>query len=282
MQKYMLKGCNMDRIIGIIGYGNMGAVIGQRLKSDYQIWVFDKDKDKTQNILDINKADNILELLVKVNVLIFAVKPQDFDIVLVQIKKYIEGKLIISIAAGITTAYIEKKLGKVPVIKVMPNLPAKVGRGIMCLCKGRYSNKEDMDFTRRLFDYFGKTMLIEERLMNAATAISGSGPGFFYDLIKGRQKEYWQSFTEQEFIPALSASAQKLGFTLEQAQLLAESTAQGSIVLLKETGISPEVLCAQVTSKGGTTEAGLKALHNTNSLEEAAKAALIRAEELSK
>lgn len=272
----------MKQTIGIIGYGNMGSVIGQQLKSKYQIWTFDKDKNKTKNLLDINIANNTVDLIDKVDTVILAVKPQDFDIVLMQIKKYIKGKLVISIAAGISTGYIENQLGKIRVIRVMPNLPARVSKGMICLCKGNYNRKADLDFARKLFEHLGQTMLIEENLMNAATVISGSGPGYFYHLIKDKQKEEWEDYARKEFTPALSASAQVIGFTSEQAQVLAEATAAGSIALLKETGLSPETLCIQVTSRGGTTEAGLKVLHSTDSLEEAAKAALKQAGELSK
>lgn len=128
----------------------------------------------------------------------------------------------------------------------------------------------------------GKTLTIKEEMMNAATAISGSGPGYFYHLIQGKQKEEWEDYGRNSFVPSLSASAQKIGFTPEQAQVLASATAAGSVALLKETGLSPKTLCIQVTSKGGTTEAGLKVLHSIDDLEATATAALRRAEELSK
>ena len=91
----------MQMIIGVIGYGNMGSAIGQRLKSGYQIWVFDQDQGKTQNLSDIKIADSLTDLVNRVNAVILAVKPQDFDTVLGTIKNYSNDKLIISIAAGI-------------------------------------------------------------------------------------------------------------------------------------------------------------------------------------
>ena len=200
-----------------------------------------------------------------------------------QIKKYISQKLVISIAAGISTGYIENKLGKIRVIRVMPNLPAKVGKGMICLCKGQYSLRADLDLTLELFVYLGKTMLIKENLMNTATAISGSGPGYFYHLIQDKPKKDWEVYAQEQFIPALSASAQRIGFNSDQAQLLAQTTAVGSIALLEESGIPPGILCAQVASKGGTTEAGLKVLQrNIDYLEDSVTAALKRAGELSK
>jgi pyrroline-5-carboxylate reductase len=272
----------MQGTIGIIGYGNMGSAIGQQLKLKYQIRAFDKDSNKTKNLQDKETADNAEGLVNSVSVVILAVKPQDLDTVLDEIKNHCNDKLIISIAAGITTAYIENKLGKIRVIRVMPNLPVKVGQGMIVLCRGRYSGKEDLDFARGLFDAMGKTMLIEEGLMSAATAISGSGPGFFYHLIQDKPKTDWQDYARADFIPALSASAEKIGFSLEQAQILADVTANGSIALLEETRLPPEKLCIQVKSEGGTTEAGLGVLDDITSLPAATGAALMRAEELSK
>lgn len=230
----------MKKNIGIIGYGNMGSIIGKRLKSKYQVWAFDKDRNKTKNLLDINIAENAIDLVSKVDIVILAVKPQDFAALLKQIKKYISQKLVISIAAGISTGYIENKLGKIRVIRVMPNLPAKVGKGMICLCKGQYSLRADLDLTLELFVYLGQTMLIKENLMNTATAISGSGPGYFYHLIQDKSKKDWEVYAQEQFIPALSASAQRIGFNSEQAQLLAQTTAVGSIALLEESGIPQE------------------------------------------
>lgn len=260
----------------------MGSAIAERIKTKYLVYVFEKDGSKTQNLSGINVADTIEDLLNKVANIILAVKPQDFDVVLLQIKERVKSKLIISIAAGIPTGYIERKLGGVRVIRVMPNLAAKVGRGMICLCKGRYTYVGDLGFVREIFDYLGKTMPTEEDLMDAVTAVSGSGPGYFYDLIKNKKPEEWEDYAKKIFIPTLSAAAEKIGFSHEQAELLARATAEGSIALLKESGLSPQTLCSQVCSKGGTTEAGLAALHMTNSLEEAVKAALKQTEELAK
>ena len=273
----------MHKAIGIIGYGNMGEAIGQRLKAKYQIWVFDKDKSKTDHLSNISVASSVTDLVNRVKAVILAVKPQDFEALLLQLKESVQDKLVVSIAAGKPTEYIEDKLGRVGVIRVMPNLPAKVGEGMIVLCKGKYSDQADLDFAQELFKCLGKTMLIKEDLMPAATAISGSGPGFFYDLIQDKPKADWQDYAKAEFFPALSASAEENGFSLEQAQLLADVTANGSIVLLEQTGLSPGVLCIQVTSPGGTTEAGLKELkQDIEFLGNAVKAALKRAKELSR
>jgi pyrroline-5-carboxylate reductase len=272
----------MKENIGIIGYGNMGSAIGQRLKSKFQVWAFDKDKGKTENLSDIKIAGDILNLISAVIAVILSVKPQDFGEVLKEIKNDIDAKLVISIAAGISTGYIESRLGRVRVIRVMPNLPAKVGKGMICLCKGNFASEKDLDFAKELFDNLGETMLVEENLMNAVTAVSGSGPGYFYHLIQGKKKEEWEDYGRDVFVPKLSEAARGIGFNLAQAQLLAARTVEGSIALLEETGISPAELCRQVTSKGGTTEAGLRVLRGIDSLADTVSAALKRAEELSR
>lgn len=274
----------MKQVIGIIGYGNMGSAIAQRLKSEYQIWAFDQDKNKTKNLPDINIADNAIDLVNKVDAVILAVKPQDFDTVLMQIKEYIKAKLVISIAAGISTGYIENQLGKIRVIRVMPNLPVKIGKGMICLCRGDYSSKSDLDFTQRLFDYLGKTMLIEENLMNAATAISGSGPGYYFHTIELNLQDYKNNSKtfQDKFINKLIDAAKEVGFKDREAKFLAHWTVVYSDLLLQKTNLTPGQLRKQVTSKGGTTEAALTVLANGGLLVDAVKAAVKRAEELSR
>jgi pyrroline-5-carboxylate reductase len=272
----------MKSKIGIIGFGNMGSAIGQRLKLRYQIYAFDKDRNKTQNLSDINVVDNVIALVNIAETVILAVKPQDFDSVLRQIKGYVQDKLIVSIAAGIPTGYIEKRLNEAKVVRVMPNLPSKIGRGMSCLSKGRLASGQDLNFTEQLFKNLGETISLSEDMMDAATAISGSGPGYNYYLNEGKTLEEIKKYTEDSFIPSLTASAQKLGFSPEQAKILAVTTGIGSVVFLEETKLSPAEAKKQVASKGGTTEAGLEVLQKKGSLDEATLAAKKRAEELSK
>ncbi|MFH1441252.1 MAG: pyrroline-5-carboxylate reductase [Candidatus Omnitrophota bacterium] len=267
--------------IGIIGFGNMGQAIAGQLKDDYKIFVFDKDLIKLQKSAGVNISASPRQVLDSVSVVILAVKPQDFAVVLNEIKDNVNNKLIVSIAAGITTDYIEKILGVVSVIRVMPNMPVRVNAGISCLCSGKFASEEDLDFVENLFDYLGETLRIEENMMNAATAVSGSGPGFFYELIEGRDIKGIKQYAQKEFILSLISAAEDSGFNLEQARILAENTAKGSIAVLEKIKISPAELKNQVVSKGGTTEAGLKVLRGGGSLGEAVKAAIKRAEELS-
>lgn len=273
----------MNKIIGIIGFGNMGSSIASRIKNDYQVLVFDKEKSRIANPgEDLGTVDNLKNLLEESEVVLLAVKPQDFDQVLKEMKGLVKDKLVISIAAGITTEHIEKILGIVRVIRSMPNMPARIGKGITCITQGKFASEEDLDFAQNLFDYVGETLVIEEKMMNQATAISGSGPGFFFDLIENKDIEQVREYAENIFIPSLCTSAEKIGFNPEQAELLAKMTGLGSVAIMKETKLKAVELKKQVASKGGTTEAGLDVLHKGGNLEEAVKAALKRAEELSK
>ncbi len=272
----------MNKTIGIIGFGNMGSAIAGRIKGKYKVIVFDKNKTKTKSLAGIKTAGNVLGVVENTDVVILAVKPQDLDDVLTEIRGYIDDKLVISIAAGIPIRYIENRLIKAPVVRVMPNLPIQIGKGMICLCKGRYTNKAELCFAQELFDNLGSTLNIKEGLMNAVTAISGSGPGYLYKLLQDKRRAEWEEYSINDFLPKLSLAAQSLGFTVQQAQVLSRATVQGSIALLKASGLSPERLCLNVASKGGTTEAGIDVLNKGGSLRGAVKAAFKRAKVLSR
>lgn len=270
--------------IGIIGFGNMGSAIAGQLKSRYDIHIFDKDTNRTAGISGVNIAGNVRNLVDSVEVLILAVKPQDFDSVLGQIKGLTKDKLIISIAAGISTAYIEKALGRVRVIRAMPNIGVKIGESVTCLTLCSFATESDLAFAQELFYYMGTTKAIEERMMNAATAISGSGPGYIFDFLWSNSIDVnnISQETRHDLALRLEKAAEGLGFNHEDAVFLAVNTVNSSINLAKKTKVVPAELRKQVASKGGTTEAGLLALNKTGSWEDAARAALRRAEELSK
>jgi pyrroline-5-carboxylate reductase len=271
------------KTVGIIGFGNMGQAIAERIKSKYKVLVFDADKNKTKNPRGINIADNSVDLVNKVEIIILAVKPQDFDVVLNEIKGHLNDQLIISIAAGITTRYIEKFLGAQRVIRVMPNLPAKVEKGMSCLCKDRFASDEDLELAEEVFKRVGETLVINENMMDAATAVSGSGPGFFFSLVQGKTQKEIKKFATNVFLPILEQAAQDEGFDKNQAHILSATTTAGSLALLAVPGNSAEMLRIKVVSPKGTTEAGLKVLQNNpENLPEAVKAAKKRAEELSK
>lgn len=166
----------------------------------------------------------------------------------------------------------------------MPNLPARIGKGMVCLSKGKYASGADLDFTKELFEYLGKTQLLSEKMMNAATAISGSGPGYYFDAVESKKKEYENNPKKfmDDFIVSLTEAAEGIGFDKPTAKFLAHWTIVYSEGMLKQTGLQPEELKKQVASRDGTTEAALEVLHNGGSLAEATRAAVRRAQELSK
>jgi pyrroline-5-carboxylate reductase len=274
----------MNDTLGIIGYGNMGMAIAERLKADYALTVFDKDKDKLIAAKGVSVAKNISELLSRSDSLILAVKPQDFDPVLRELKGKVEDTLVISIAAGISTARIEKALGDVRLIRVMPNLGAKIGESVTCICKGRSADDSDLEFADELFGRIGCTRNIDESMMDAATAISGSGPGYIFDYLDKEKidPKNIPEHTRFTLRMRLEKAAEAVGFDREDAVYLATNTANACMIVVAKVGIPAAQLRDQVASKGGTTEAGLAVINKGGTWEEAAQAALKRAKELSK
>ncbi|MFA5095836.1 MAG: pyrroline-5-carboxylate reductase [Candidatus Omnitrophota bacterium] len=273
--------------IGIVGYGNMGAAIAQNLalqKEEFTLYIFDKDKSKLLNHPGVNIARDLKDLLEKCQILLLAVKPQDLDHLLKEMKRHSVDKLFISIAAGISTGHIENILGQARVIRVMPNIGAKIAESVSCLCKGVFATDEDLDLAQELFYFLGTTRVIDESMMNAATAISGSGPAYIFHFLENSalDPEEIPEHARHDMMRRLEKAGQELGFADEDAAFLAANTVNSSISLLHKTKFPPEELRKQVTSRGGTTEAALEILGKGGSWEDAARAALKRAEELAK
>ncbi|MCM8765812.1 MAG: pyrroline-5-carboxylate reductase [Candidatus Omnitrophica bacterium] len=269
--------------IGIIGYGNMGSAIAEGIKRKYAVVVFDKDLSKTQNLKKVEVAVQVGDLVRDCEVIILAVKPQDFPGLLKEISDFSQDKLFISIAAGITTDYLEKKLPRARIVRVMPNLGIKVKKSVTCICKGKSANCKDLKFTQRLFSYLGVVREIGENLMNKVTALSGSGPGFIFYYLENRAilTPKLEKRIRKVLVNDLKKAGEDLGFSSEEAKFLAKETVETSFFLLRKTRLSPSALRLKVTSKGGTTEAGLRVLSEGGSWTEALSAAEKRAEELS-
>lgn len=240
------------KTIGVIGCGNMGeAIIAQSLKrKEYSFAIFEKDKLKeafASRIYRIKTAENIADLVKKSDIIIIAVKPQDMDTVLDEVRAAIEKHkkikiLFISIAAGITTKYIQNRLGKIRIIRAMPNIPAQIGKGITALVKGRFAALKDMRTAEKIFKAVGETIIIDkEGLIDVVTALSGSGPAYLFFI-----------FAE------LLAAAEGLGLDKKMANKFIYHTIIGSMDLLNKKKFDAQSLINKVASKGGTTEAALK------------------------
>jgi len=270
--------------IGILGYGNMGSAIAEGIKARYAVCVFDKEKSKITGLKGIASTDSSRGLVELNEVIILAIKPQDFDILLNEVKYFLQDKLVISIAAGVTTGYLEEILGQTRVIRVMPNLAVSIAEGETCICKGRYAKAGDLWFTKGLFKILGKVWELKEEKLNAATAISGSGPAYILldmEINKIDPLRIPLRF-EKVWIHNLHEAALAVGINPKIAQDLSASTTTSTIHLAKHAGNSPAELRKLITSPGGTTEAALKVITDGGSWPQAALAAKKRAQELSK
>ncbi|MBU0634166.1 MAG: pyrroline-5-carboxylate reductase [Candidatus Omnitrophica bacterium] len=234
--------------VGIIGAGNMGEAIikGLRAKRRFSVNFYDKDRAKKKKIEEqyCVKFFKLEELIKKCKIIIICVKPQDIDALLIDLRGGINQKhTVISIAAGVTTSYIQKFFkSKIPVVRAMPNMPGMIGQGITACVLGKYAGKSTAKITRLIFSSIGKTLEIKnESKMDAVTAVSGSGPGFMAYLTQ-----------------ALKEAAVSVGLKEEEAEFLAVCVSSGTANMLQNEQISPMDLVRRVASKGGTTEAGLK------------------------
>jgi len=228
-------------MIGIIGAGNMGKAMASRISQ--KIIISDADPAKLRfrkNKRILVTRDNIY-LARHSGVIILAVKPQHIAGVLKKIKPYTRDKLIISIAAGIETTLIEKILGRARVIRVMPNMPALVGKGISAVTRGRSAAKKDMNTARRIFLNLGEVVEVKEAFMSTITAVSGSGPAYYF-----------------LFTDILENAARSCGLKKDLAGRLAMATFIGAAASAAATNISMRDFVGKVASKGGITEAALK------------------------
>jgi pyrroline-5-carboxylate reductase len=261
--------------IGIIGCGNMGSTIAKglikkNLFNNRDVFICDKDKKKVAQLRKEIKATSMCpssELAKKADIIILAVKPKDFDRILKKIARMVgTKKLVISVAAGISTSHIEYFLGPAPVIRVMPNLAVIVETGMSALCKGRFAKKQHLSLTEKIFRSIGKTVVVPETLMNAVTAVSGSGPAYIFEVMEDMIK-----------------AAMKAGLSKDISEELVKQTVFGSAKMVIAGKEAPSVLRDRVTSPGGTTEAALKHLkkhHFAAVLIEAIQKAKRRAKEL--
>jgi pyrroline-5-carboxylate reductase len=205
---------------------------------------------------------------------LLAVKPQMMDAVLAELAPAVSpDALIISIAAGVSTKRIEAGLAgrksetAFRTVRVMPNTPMLVGAGVSGLVKGKFATDDDLAWARRLFDAAGRTIVLgDEKLIDAVTAVSGSGPAYFFYLIE-----------------QLVAAGVAEGLAESDALTLATQTAAGAAKLLAESNVPPAELRRRVTSPGGTTQAACELLDSRNvadAIRAAVRAAADRSREL--
>ncbi len=201
------------------------------------------------------------------DVVLLAVKPQMMAQVLAEIAPEVtERHLIVSIAAGIPLQQIAKTLGERRLVRVMPNTPCLVGASASAYALGSRATADDQQIVDRLLSGVGRAIQVPERLLDAVTGLSGSGPAYVFLLLE-----------------ALSDGGVRMGLPRDAAQLLAAQTLFGAAKMALETGLHPGVLKDMVTSPGGTTIAGLHALERGGvraALMNAVEAATLRSIEL--
>ena len=177
------------------------------------------------------------------------------------------GKMLVSFAASVTTASIEEAAGcELAVVRAMPNTPAMISAGVTALCAGRFCSAEQMAVAQRIFATVGRTVVVDEKHMDAVTGLSGSGPAFLYIIIE-----------------ALAEAGVNVGLPRDVATLLAAQTTLGSARMVLETGYHPALLKDQVTTPAGCTVDGILELEEGGlrvTLIKAVKRATMRAKEL--
>lgn len=241
--------------LGFIGCGHMASaiingILNSRFLPQENVWASEYSKDfaKTKSEeLKIKVITDNKELAKNSNVIFLATKPNNIKDVLQQINSELsEDKLIVSIAAGVSTKTIEENLDKnISVIRVMPNAPALLLEGMSGVTKGKFANDEQINFVKELLLNIGKCIELDESQFNIVTAISGSGPAFFYEIIH-----------------EMALAGEKLGLDYNKSLLLAAQTAIGSAKIMMNSELTPEQLVEKISTKGGCTEVGVQVMKN--------------------
>jgi len=268
----------LGKTIAFLGAGNMAEALVKGLlragvASPQEILCTDRRAERGPELIQrygVRFGQSNAEAAREAAIVLLSVKPQAMNKLLEEIAPALDAsKLVISIAAGVPIAAIERKVGHgVRIVRTMPNTPALVGAGATALAAGEHATEADLAQARALFDAVGKTVVVDEPLLDAVTGLSGSGPAYVFLVIE-----------------ALSDAGVKVGLARQQSQDLAAQTVLGSAKLLLETGEHPGRLKDQVTSPGGTAIAGLHTLEAgglRTTLMNAVEAATRRSHELGK
>ena len=253
-ENFYYKGGFAMKRLGIIGAGAIGSAIVGGLISTKTFAPEDiivTNREKRKRLLGLKEAwrvnitEDKKELLKFSDTIIIAVKPQDIDELLQEVKRMITKKhLIISVVAGLKTSVIESKIGKkVRVIRTMPNIAVAVGESATAIAKGAYATDEDIESAKRIFCSLGRSVVINESLMDLVTALSGSGPAYIYFLIE-----------------AMREGAIKSGMPEDVAHVLALQTLWGASELSKRSNEDISLLRERITSPGGTTASALQTM----------------------
>jgi pyrroline-5-carboxylate reductase len=239
--------------LAILGAGVMGeTVLSGLLRAGWhaeQIVATDRRLERQLELTTrygIKMLDNT-EAVAEAETVILVVKPQDMSDLLSEIAESIKpGTLVVSLAAGIDTTFIESRLPEgVAVVRVMPNTPAQVDEGMAAISPGSHSTQDHLDRVTEILSATGRVITVPERYQDAVTAISGTGPAYLFFVVE-----------------AMIEAGVHLGLPRDTATELVVQTMLGSAKLLRETGEHPTVLRERVTSPGGTTAAAVRELED--------------------
>ncbi|HUO33645.1 MAG TPA: pyrroline-5-carboxylate reductase [Candidatus Acidoferrum sp.] len=236
--------------LAVIGAGKMGGILIEAFVKNNLVRPVDISatvhrKGSERNMLakhGIRAGTDNRAAAKSADVILLCLKPQTLSKVLDEIQPEMnDKKVVISIVASVPTETIERRLGgNVAVLRAMPNTPSMVGEGMTAVCKGRHATEDQLALAQKLFDAVGKTVVTEEKHMDAVTGLSGSGPAFIYIILE-----------------ALSEGGVKMGLPREMATLLAAQTALGAAKVTLETGNHPALLKDMVTTPAGCTIDGI-------------------------
>ncbi len=255
---------------GSIAESMISGMLDKKLVNPAQIYVTNRcDDERLQFLHDQYRVQTHREkrmIVPSCDLIILAMKPKDVDLALKEIGDLLSPQqLVISVLAGISTAYMEQHLQQpVPVVRAMPNTSSKVGLSATALAYGRHATKEHMNIAGTLFEAIGSVCTVEEEQLDAVTGLSGSGPAYVYYLVEAMEK-----------------AGREVGLEPEIARQLTLQTLIGAAHMLQSTQEEPEILRQQVTSPGGTTMAAIETLQSLG-FQEAIEAAIRSATERSK
>jgi len=239
--------------VAILGAGVMGETLVSGLiragRGPEDLLLAERRPDRAAELRERYGVDTVsnIEAAQKADTLALVVKPQDMDDLLNEIGPVVRpGQLVVSLAAGITTAFIEARLPDgVAVVRVMSNTAALVDEGMAAISRGSHCDEEHLVEAESLMASTGRVLRVPEKQQDAVTAVSGSGPGYIFFVVE-----------------SMIEAGVHLGLPRGTAAELVVQTVVGSAKLLRETGEHPTVLRERVTSPGGTTAAALRELEN--------------------
>ncbi|MFC1808740.1 pyrroline-5-carboxylate reductase [Candidatus Omnitrophota bacterium] len=267
----------IQKKIGFLGCGNMGTaildgIVSKKLCTHRSIAVYDSDPKKARMIKKVYGITSVMsedELIAKSDIIVLAVKPQTLSKLSRSVtKKKLKNKVIVSILAGTPSRKIKKAFATKNVIRIMPNLGAMFGVGISAIAPSKTVTKSTFITVVRLFSACGEVVILSERHMDAVTAISGSGPAYYFYLSE-----------------LLIDAAIRNGIPKKAAYTLVTKTAHAASLMMDKSALSPKELRKMVASKGGTTEAALAMFTLMNlgtTIGRGVKAAITRSKQISR